>query len=304
MDTKAVVCAGHPADREQFQDRGKTSDSSICKKTSGSFSINYHDISASSVTIPAPPSADTPDHTPPAPAPVLPRLPHRLPIYLNSPPTSARTASAAAAISPYPVQPLPGDHSRVALEVRSWQPRRRLPPLQPLSGIRSRAVPGAADSEHGRELPPFQLPHRNASRVVPTTAILGHGRRLPPLQPLTHNAARRAATEFRPFSSNSSPPPPFSPTASYFSQHHLLRPPPQPLHLHPHQHQYFPPQPSSPSARTPIQIIARRNDYARPSVLVQWLEPGVPESWQSEPWMREHGWGWMLDDYIRTGGQG
>ncbi|MCJ1469597.1 hypothetical protein MMC07_008232 [Pseudocyphellaria aurata] len=219
------------------------------------------------------------------------------PINVSSPsdttsaPSSDDISASSVTVPAYAGQPLPEDpFSGGALDMRSRQFPPRLPPLQPLSELRSRVVPRAvAGSKHGRERPPARLP---LSRVVPTTAMQGHKRRRLSLQPLARQPAR-TSTASRPLSRNSGSSSSLS-SLSPLSPHSPTIPP----HPHPH-HQSFPAPPPSP-ARTPIQVIARRTVFGRQTFLVQWLEPNVPDSWHPDAWMRDRGWGWMVDDYIRT----
>lgn len=53
--------------------------------------------------------------------------------------------------------------------------------------------------------------------------------------------------------------------------------------------------------RTPILVTAHRTEFTRTSYRVQWAEAAA-DSWEPEQWLREEGWGWIIDDFVRREG--
>ncbi|MCJ1265721.1 hypothetical protein MMC22_005601 [Lobaria immixta] len=222
-----------------------------------------------------------------------------------------RKRASADVLTPVPdspqrplLQPLTRNPSRASLRVRNSEHDEENLPLQPLPANPARTASAGAALAHPPAL------SRNPFRAVSAAAAVSeHSSRLPPiLSPSVLGTAAAAAT-----AAPASHPLNILPTYLYpptianptFHRSVIQRPffPP----LAPTRTRILSPQlPHHPApftaTRTPVQVIARRIDYAYRGFLVEWLEPELSESWESETWMREHGWGWVLDEFFRRGG--
>lgn len=210
---------------------------------------------------------------------------------------------------PPTLQPLRRNPPHVLPAAAASEDRRGPLTLQPLPRNPPYVVLLAAISEYGRRLRPLLPMPPSYIRPVPaTTAVLEHRRELSRLQSVPHNPERATAAVtaapsscplprnatclLPPLSSNSLfNPSPYHPPSRFVS--------PITIQTSPSPHHPFPSPQHAPSSRTPVQVIACRTDYARRAYLVQWIEPGVPESWESEDWIRDNGWGCVLDDFFR-----